>query len=230
MEEKKVQALDDDVPTVNFVISRRGAKDIVVAGDVVNQTLSLENKSEYTITNIFIKDTISEGGSFVKGTVAIEGTSYADTNPINGFALSDIKAGSSSTITYSVEISDNPPAKITNTSLVSFSANGYDYSKNSSTYTMELANGELSVDKTSDKSVVIKGSVLKYVVKIKNEGNIRNTNINFQDSIPQGTTFVEGSVKIDNQQMQDYNPETGFSLGNLDPQAQTVVSFDVKID
>lgn len=227
---ENIQVLDDTPPTINFVMSRRGSKDIVVAGDVVNQTLSLENKSEYTITNIFIKDTISDGATFKQGTIVIEGTSYGSTNPVSGFNISDIKAGTSVTITYSIVIDSDPPSKITTVSLVNFSANGYDYSKNSSTYTMERADGSLSVEKTSDKSATIKGATLTYVVKIKNEGNIRNTNINFVDTIPQGTTFVTDSVKIDNQQMSGYNPETGFALSNLDPKAQTVVSFDVKVD
>lgn len=47
----------------------------------------------------------------------------------------------------------------------------------------------------------------------------------YADLIPEGTTFVEGSVKID-----EVEYSTGFALDELQPSASVTVKFDVTID
>lgn len=215
--------------SINFVKSRRGSKDNVLPGDVVNQTLSLENRSDYDITNIYIKDTLV-GATFNNRSVQIEGTSYPDANPINGFNMPiNIRAQSSATVTYSITILDSPPERITAVSTITYTADGETYTEDSSTYTMMLDNGELSVTKECDRDIAIVGSEITYTIAIQNLGTVKNTSIVFKDSIPSGTSFIEDSVTINGVTKTGYDPSVGFSLDNLDPGSKTIVSFKVKI-
>lgn len=214
---------------INFMKVRTGSLDIVQVNNTVNQTLTLTNKSIYDITNIYVIDTFSEGITFKAKSVVINGTSYPDANPQNGFNLPDnIKATNSATITYTITISESFP-KYTIQSAVTYTADGSEYTENSNVYNMELANGDLTLQKSAP-IVSAKGKIYTYETIVTNVGNIRNTNITFKDSIPAGTTFVNGSVKIDNVAKADYNPETGFALANLDPKAKTSVKFDVQVN
>lgn len=216
---------------VKLIKKRTGSKDIVMAGDTVNQTLTLSNNGDVEVTDIYIKDTFSEGITFVTGSVAVGGTSYAGYNPVDGFKmLGTILSGNSQTVTYRVKIDDAPTvAKMNIFSTVTFTADGNAYTENSDTYNMQIANGEMSIAKTSSQSAVIKGQKMTFQNVITNDGNLRNTNIVFKDDIPQGITFVDGSVKVDNVAKQDYDPAVGFTLSNLDGGQKTTVTFDVLV-
>lgn len=216
---------------IDFMKVRTGSADIVMAGDEVNQTLTLTNRSEFDISNIYIKDTFSDGISFKANSLQVNGTS-ASVNPVSGFNMTGtIKAGNSATVTYRVIIdADTTQQKFLIFSTLTFTADGVEYTENSNTYSMELARGEITIETNPSQNYVVQNQTLKYQSTISNTGNLRQMNIVFSNPIPDGTRFVEGSVTVDGQKMADYNPESGFSLGSLSVGDKKTVSFDVKIN
>lgn len=222
-------ATTTEVVTINFMKVRTGSMDIVMSGSIVNQTLTLTNKSEYDITDMFIKDTITGDATFRNGSVSIDGTSYANTNPVSGFNMpSGIKAGNSATITYSIVVNDNPTNDITTTSQVTYSAGeAKNIVENSNTLLISIAKQEVTLKLENDKSAVVKGTRLTYQNVITNVGNVRNIAINFKDNLPDMVEFVPGSVKVDGETRSTANPVTGFVVGNIDPKQSIKVTFDV---
>lgn len=219
-----------DTEVIKFLKVRTGSKEIVMAGDEVNQTLTLTNQSEYDITNITIKDTLSEGVTYKDRSVSVNGTANGDYNPINSFTLPDIiKASNSATVTYKVIIGDNPPLNMTAVSQITYTCNGNTYTENSTTYTMKLANADVVVEQTSNKVAVTTGQIITYYNTIKNNGTVNGTKVFFQNAIPDGTEFVENSVKINNEVRTGYNIETGFNLSTLYTGESINVSYDVKV-
>ncbi len=210
---------------------RTGSKDIVNLGDEVNQTITLTNRSEYEITNIQIKDTFSEGVNFKANSIVIDGASYTGYNPINGFTLpSSIKVGSSATITYRIIIdSTTTKESFAIVSAVTYTFDTTTVTENSDTYTMELPNGDITVEMTVDKLVATKNDEIQYTIKVSNIGNLRNTAVTITDPMPDGTSFVEKSVIVNNTSQPTYNPATGFSVGNIDPNSSATASFKVKL-
>lgn len=91
-------------------------------------------------------------------------------------------------------------------------------------------NPDLEITKTVDKNVAIKDEILTYTSEIKNTGDIILFNTIFQDDIPEGTSFVSGSVFIDSINYPSYNPETGFSLGDIIQNQTISVTFKVSVD
>lgn len=215
-----------------FLKVRTGAKDVVMPGDVVNQTLKLTNQTQFDITDISIKDTIGEGATFQNRSVVIDGTSYPDCNPVNGFPLPEkIKASNSLTLTYKVIIDSAPTVKsFPVVSEITFTMDGTQYTENSSTFTMELANAEVTLRKTSNKSATVKGDKLTYQNVISNTGNLKAIRINFSDPLSSKVTFVEKSVKVDGTTNETANPTTGFRVRDLYAKESMTVTFDVIVN
>lgn len=222
------QALED------FSIVRTGSEHTAAPGTVVNQTLTLYNKSQYEIDGVHIQDTISQGATFQAKSVYIGGRSFPDINPLNGFDLNEIIAsGNSETITYKIVMDDPMPdtaRKVNLQSNVQFNVGKQSHTQQSNVYVVDFTHGEIEIEKTSDKSAVIKGQTLLFQNVVKNIGTLEDTNVFFIDTIPQGMTFVEKSVKIDDVLYEDYNPSNGFSLGNISGKSQKTVTFEVTID
>ncbi len=220
-----------EVVTIDFMKVRTGSMDIVMAGSVVSQTLTLTNKSEYEITDIFIKDTITGDVTIRSGSVHVDGTSYALYDPISGFTLPhSIKAGNSATVTYTLVVNDDAANDITTVSQVTYSAgDAKNIIENSNTLALSLARQEITLKLENDKTAVVKGTKLTYQNVITNLGNIRNIAINFKDDLPEIVEFVEGSVKVDGETRSTANPVTGFVVGNIDPGQSIKVTFDVLV-
>lgn len=216
---------------INLMKVRTGSADIVMAGDEVNQTLTLTNRSDYDISNIYIKDTFSDGITFKANSLQVNGTSAA-VNPVSGFNMTGtIKAGNSATVTYRVIIdADTSQQNFSIFSTITFTADSVEYTQNSNTYSMQMARGEMQVVTTPSQNVVTKNQTLGYQSTISNTGNLRQMNIVFKNPIPDGTRFVDGSVVVGGETKSDYDPESGFSLGSLSPGEKITVLFNVKIN
>ena len=91
------------------------------------------------------------------------------------------------------------------------------------------ANPSLTVIKSVDKSVAIQGDILTYTSVVTNDGSLPLTDTLFTDDIPVGTQFVANSVFIDGVNNPSYNPQTGFSIGNLIPNQSVIVTFQVQV-
>ncbi|MGL5245432.1 MAG: hypothetical protein ACRC7R_09695, partial [Sarcina sp.] len=84
--------------------------------------------------------------------------------------------------------------------------------------------------KTVDKAYATVGDTLTYTCVISNLGNIDISNVNFQDIISSYATFIIGTVQINNQVQENYNPNTGFPLGTILFNASTTVAFQVTVN
>ncbi len=217
---------------INFTMVRTASADIVMAGNEVNQTLTLTNKSQFDISNIYIVDTLSQGISFKNLSVYVDGTSYPGYNPVNGFTLQNvIKASNSATITYKVLVDSDPPSVMSVFSTINYVANGVQYeNEKSNTLKMELASGELSVNKTSDKSGAKQGEKLTYQIEIQNVGNVTQNSVVLKDQLPSDVTLVSGTVKVDGEVRSNVNLASGFTVGNIYAKEKKVVTFDVTVN
>ena len=220
--------------TTSFKKTRTTAKDYGVPSEEILQTLVLENLSDYPITQINLKETISAGASFKQGSVKINEILYPNLDIVSGFELPVALAttGDKVTILYSVIIDEAPVSASTEIfSTLSYTVN-YDLmlSEDTEKIAIEIYDEKLVITKSADKLAVVSSQTLSFENVIKNEGKATHTNIMFYDPIPQGITFVKGTVKIDGNTKPDYDPSVGFALDDLSPNAQITISFDVVVD
>lgn len=231
--EENVSVQSNDILD-NLSIVRTGSKAVAEPGEEISQTITIYNKMDYEMSSIKITDTISSGATFKPRTVTIGGISYGDLNPTSGFNVNVIiPTGNSETITYFV-VMDNPKPdgvrEVSLSSTVDFQLGRISYSKVSDASKIEFTHGEIDIVKTSDKTAVVKGQKIIYQSVVKNTGTIVDNDVSFKDEIPAGTTFVAGSVKIDNVSYPDYDPTLGFTLGAIDAKSQKVVTFEALVN
>ena len=218
--------------TVEFTKVRSSSKMYVAPKEEIEQTLILTNNSARPVDNIRIKDTISDDATFVEGSMTIDGTPHQDLDATNYELEDSLAPNASTTIKYKILVVDNPTSDIVNTiSNITYDvAEVTDLNENSNVVEMNIVNNLIKIVKTSDKTAVIKGQTLLFQNIITNEGLYKNTEITFKDPIPQGTKFVTGSVKVDDVAKEDADPEVGFTLDDMEPQASVKVTFEVTVE
>jgi uncharacterized repeat protein (TIGR01451 family) len=80
-----------------------------------------------------------------------------------------------------------------------------------------------------DKDNVRVGETITYTIDVKNNGAIDSQNSILSSFVPEGTSLVPGSFKIDNRPATG-DPTQGVSLGNIPPDGTHQIVFTVKVD
>lgn len=223
---------------LTYAVSKVKSSDrtFMLEGQQSRQTSVITNNSSATLKSLFFSDVLSDGAAYVNGSVTVGGVPYPLYDPEAGFNLNDLLSGNSSTVQYLI-LSNNPRTvdNVTNTGVYNFSVDDpvrgpVNFSQNTNTVEMRMLSPRLSVVKSVDKTFAEAGENLHYTTVVTNTGNVKKTNLVFTDAIPAGTTYVNGSVKIDGVAYPSYNPEIGFSLPDLDAGQSSKVEFDVKVN
>lgn len=198
----------------------------------IKVTTTITNNTNVNLENFSIKDTLGNFTSFVEGSVTVGTQSYPDFNPVDGFTLPvTIGVGAEADISYNVKISEYiDEDTTTNKSTVTVNIEGEIFNLDSNTLTINILNNGVVLTKTVSKIAVKSGEEITYTIKITNSGTLKNTNVKFVDEIPQGTSFVTGSVVIDGEGKQDLDPSVGFTLNDLDVGDTITVEFKVTVD
>lgn len=204
-------------------------------GESARQQVLITNNSQTTLTGITFKDVMTSGATYVAGSVMINGVSYPSYNPEIGFPLPDILPGKTVVVEYTI-ISNNPRTdeSVKNNANIGFTVNDpergpINYNLDSNTVLIALVSAHMTVEKSVDKAVAVRGETLRYTSIIRNTGSITQNNVFFRDVIPNGTSFISGSVTINGVSYPAYNPETGFSIGSLTTGESATVAFSVMV-
>ena len=211
-------------------------KTFVNAGETVHNTLTITNHSSTALSPTYLRCPKPDGASYVAGSVKVNGVAQPTFDLVTGFTLPNLTPGETVTIEYDMQI-DNPSTVKTVTGSAEFLYTVNDPIRGKTTYSdpvgtvsIDIASPKLSVVKSVDKAFAVKGETLTYTVTFTNEGNIPIEDIYFTDDIPQGTTFVDQSVFINDQSIPAYRPDIGYSVANLPPNDSATTSFQVTID
>lgn len=211
-------------------------KTFVQEGETAEYTVVITNNSGTKLLNLFLTDYMSNGATYVAGSVTVNGTPQPTYDPEAGFILPDLNVGQSVTVSYSMQ-ANNP---VTQTPVTNFATLDYsvddpsrsivNFSENTNTVSIDIISNRISVVKSVDKAYAVKGDNLHYTTVVTNTGTLLKSDIVFTDPIPAGTTFVAGSVKINGVAYPAYNPQNGFDLPDLAAGQSATVEFDVTVN
>lgn len=222
------------VSTINmsdlFTKVRTSAKQYGIPGEEIEQTLTLANFSDYEISNVKIYDTITSSAYFKYGSMVIDDVEYPTYDASDYYLPKSILPGESIIIKYKIVLDDQPEASsfivISN---INYYVEGVKLSENSNRATINVYDCRLEIKKTSDYSAVKSGDLMTFQNVITNTGNVKVTNLFFKDELPPKTTFIAGSVKINDVEQPTFDPTTGFALDDLDAAGEIIVAFKVQI-
>lgn len=212
------------------------SKAYATIGDTITYTINVTNTGNTVAKTVNFRDVIPTGLTFVTGSVTINETIYPTYNPYGSFTLGNINPGSTVVVSFQATVTTLPnPSLVSNTANLTFvyriDPNGSDIpiQVNSNTVTTQINVGALTIAKSVDKGYSTMGDVLIYTFVITNTGTVRDDNILFTDSLQSDVTFNKGSVKVNGTVYPDYDPNLGFSLGNLSPLDYVTVVFSVTV-
>ncbi|MGL5151116.1 MAG: beta strand repeat-containing protein, partial [Clostridium sp.] len=231
-------------PGANNGGSKVSDQTVVDIGDVVTYTISLFNGGNQPVFNVLVKDTIPTCSSFIMNSVTINGASSSE-SPVTGIHVGTIPVGATTDIQYQVKVTCLPtpePAMLKNQADISYS-----YIKDPSlpaitttsvtnlntlpvvTASFGNINGKQGTVKTVDNEYATIGDVVTYTITLTNYGNTSANNVNFVDTIPSGTSFVQDSVTVNGVAKPGANPAGGISLGSVAPNQTVAISFKVLV-
>ena len=102
-------------------------------------------------------------------------------------------------------------------------------STTSNTTFVQINDADIVSLKTVDLTSVTIGDILTYTTTLTNTGNTDATAVVFTDNIPDGTTFIDGSVLVNYIPQLNANPSVGILVGTIAPNISIPVTFSVTV-
>ena len=202
-----------------------------IEGEKVTYTIRITNEGNLPKT-VTVRDTLPAGITFDNDTliqVGETGTVYTEQNLKNGIPV-EVPANGSIDVVFAGKVdtlaSNEYSKTLTNQATVD--------NEPTNEVTTNVTKANITAHKESDPSSgnkVREGDEITYRIKVRNDGT-RAGDVIVKDTIPTGTTFVEGSIKIDN--VAD-SSKTATDLANgiritVDIGKEVVVEFKVRVN
>lgn len=102
-------------------------------------------------------------------------------------------------------------------------------STTSNSVSTQINSGEIVAIKSVDKTFATIGDTISYTITLSNPGNVTSQNIIFTDTLPDGTTFISGTLTNDSGTQQIGNPANGIQIGNINPNRTAVITLNVLV-
>ncbi|MBE7118932.1 DUF11 domain-containing protein [Bacillus cereus] len=219
-----------------LIATKSANKVLANIDETIEYTVLIQNNGSTTTNSIFFTDTIEDGTVFIPGSVIVNNTIIPAADPNIGFSIPNIASGQSTTITFQVSVTNLPAVNPTpNTANIV-----YDFifnpdfapiqkSTTSNTTFVQINDADIVSLKTVDLTSVTIGDILTYTTTLTNTGNTDATAVVFTDNIPDGTTFIDGSVLVNNIPQLNANPSTGILVGTIAPDISIPVTFSATV-
>ena len=202
-----------------------------IEGEKVTYTIRIKNDGNLAKT-VTVRDTLPTGITFDKDTliqVGDTGTVYTEQNLKSGIPV-EVPAEGSIDVVFAGKVdtlANNEYSKIlTNQATVD--------NEPTNEVTTNVTKANITAHKESDPSSgnkVREGDEITYRIRVRNDG-ARAGDVIVKDIIPTGTTFVEGSIKIDNvadSTKTATDLQNGITL-NVPISTEKVVEFKVRVN
>ncbi|WP_242214212.1 DUF11 domain-containing protein [Bacillus cereus group sp. BfR-BA-01383] len=220
--------------------------DVAPGNSFLTYTVLLENIGNTTATNIIFTDPIPNNTVFIEDSVRVGGVLLPGVNPANGIPIGDIIAEDFINVTFRVQVVSIPNPIFTigpggpNSPVVNGASINYQFmigpnlplvSRNttSNSVSTQINSGEIALVKSTDKNYTTIGDTISYTITLSNPGNVTSQNIIFTDILPDGTTFISGTLTNDSGTQQIGNPASGIQIGNINPSGTAVITLNVLV-
>ncbi|MGW6192349.1 DUF7507 domain-containing protein [Bacillus cereus] len=220
--------------------------DVAPGNSFLTYTVLLENIGNVTATNIIFTDPIPNNTVFIEDSVRVGGVLLPGVNPANGIPIGDIIAGDFINVTFRVQVVSIPNPIFTigpggpNSPVVNGASINYQFmtgpnlplvsrSTTSNSVSTQINSGEIVAVKSADKNFATIGDTISYTITLNNPGNVTSQNIIFTDILPNGTTFISGTLINDSGTQQIGNPANGIQIGNINPGGTATITINVLV-
>ncbi|MDR6553246.1 hypothetical protein [Paenibacillus qinlingensis] len=225
--------VDINAPKINVTKSANVAGTVV--GDTITYTVTTSNTGTASAASIVLSDALPTGSTFVPGSVTVAGVARPTYDITSGAPLGSLAFGSSIIVTYKATITSIPtPSQIGNMANAAFTfqsvagGNVITGVIPSNTVTTPIYAPKIGIVKSANTANGSVGSTVTYTLQVANTGNI-GANVTITDNIPQGTSYVPNSFKVNGVTVPGANPVTGVNIGTVAAGGTSTVTFDILI-
>ena len=218
-------------------ISKTVDKGFGSVNTTLTYTVSFSNQGLQEANNVILIDTLPNSVAFLAGSVAINGVTSVTANiSPPGINLGTVTAGQRVTVTFDVRITALPTTNpISNVSelLYKFSPGPgltipSGIVSNPALTTVNII-GKLDAKKQVSSTTISVGGILTYTIPITNSGSVTANGIIFIDTLPFGTSLIDGSFNQDGVLIAGSPNPPGVLLNSINAGITSTVSFSVKV-
>ena len=228
---QEVNASETDASTqigamisTDLTVSGQREDGYVKAGDVLTYTITINNAGG-TAKDVIVANPIPEGTTFVPNSIKLNGKEALNTQDelINGITV-NVERGSSATLSFQVTVNDIDNGDIiTNKATV----DGKDTNEVAVNYIEAVITERKTASTEFGKDYVLRGEKITYTVTVANGGDLAK-DVVIKDSIPEGATFVENSIKVNDTEMAKTAEDLANGITvNVPEKGQATLSFEV---
>lgn len=212
----------------DLIMNKSVSSDYSDVNETLTYTITINNNGLVTVTNIVFVDTVPVNTTFVANSFTIDGTTIPGTPDPPGVTIPSLGISATSTVQFSVILAATVPSPnaVTNVSTASYTG-GFVFNSNSVTTTINHA--ALAMNKATSSNYSDVGTEITYTIVVNNSGSVEAANVLFTDTIPNDTTFMDGSFSINGATLPGSPNPPGLNIGTI-PVGITTVTFKVNID
>ncbi|WP_434749881.1 DUF7507 domain-containing protein [Paenibacillus amylolyticus] len=229
-------ALQIDINTPVITATKTASEEDAIVGDIITYSVLVENTSASNATDVVVFDNIPGGSSFIPDSVTINGVSQPGTEPITGIFVGNLPAGTSVVVTFQFQITSLPtPPRLFDQAKVGYTAptvlDGPIISNEapSNAVTIPVFQPDITIEKSADTANALVGSTVTYTLVVTNVGNIDAVST-VTDPIPEGSSFVPGSVTVNGTLQPAADPVSGIDIGNVAIGETVTITFQVLVN
>ncbi|WP_019912177.1 DUF7507 domain-containing protein [Paenibacillus sp. HW567] len=225
-----VQVLE---PIINLVKSASPATTSI--GDVLTYTIIVTNSGNFGADTTLL-DPLPAEERFVPGSVTVNGTAIPEADPATGIMLGTVQPRTALTVSFQASVIALPsPPQLANQAIGNYTYTLPDgriltETTVSNIIITPVAEGALlSVTKAASSAAVVNGDLITFTLTVVNNTQTLATNVILTDLVPEGTSFISGSVTLQGIPLPGADPAAGIPIGNLDAGLSAVVAFQVQV-
>ena len=223
---------------------KTGSKASAQVGDKITYTVKMGDRedAEYKIEKAVMRDVIPSEMDLVEGSVKVDGKtgaySYDEDKRELVVEAGDIDPGKEISVTFSAEINENGYGKLIKNVAV-LTGDNITPVKAEDEIGVKVGDGDTrpTLTKAADKKSVKVGDRVTYTIIAGNDerASVAIENARIEDELPEGLTFVNGSVSVNGKSFNDYSFEesTGnlvVPIGSINPGKEVKVTFTVTVN
>ncbi|MBD2868763.1 DUF11 domain-containing protein [Paenibacillus sp. IB182493] len=200
------------------------------AGETITYSIAVSNGSAGPVTDVVAQDSIPAPGQFVAGSVRLNGTAVPSANPASGIVIGTLAAGAGATVTFDVVAAALPASgQLTNQSYVAFRSGAFNSVAVTNAVTVPIYQPVIATAKSVDRNIATVGDTLTYSVFVTNSGNLA-ASATLTDPLPEGVSFVAGSVTVNTVTVPGASPLTGIPLGGVEPGSAVPIRLQAVVE
>ncbi|CAI6033614.1 hypothetical protein [Cohnella sp. JJ-181] len=181
--------------------------------------------------DVTLYDALPAGTSIVSNSVLRDGMPLPGADPPSGIPLGDIAPGGEARVSFQLIVTAIPESReISNSARAAFAfatpegriSRGETISNE---VTIPVIGVKVSAAIRTRWSQTFAGDIVYYDVVVTNEGSEPITGVTVSAALPQGLTFLAGSVTVDEVRSPAASPASGIAVGSLAAGGSAVVAF-----